>query len=123
MAHRFSWELHNGPIPDGLWVLHRCDNRPCVRPDHLFLGTHADNMADMARKGRAGPTNHPHIYAAWLKVARRPSPEQLGKLTWEKVYKIRALRGSVSQEEVGNRFGITKAMVGRIQRGVAWREG
>jgi hypothetical protein len=59
LAHRIAWELTNGPIPDGLLACHHCDNRVCVRPDHLFLGTYADNAQDMSRKGRA------HGFGRW----------------------------------------------------------
>src|SRR4026209_597513 len=52
-ASRAAWELTNGPIPKGMFVLHRCDNPPCVRPDHLFLGTTQDNANEMSRKGRS----------------------------------------------------------------------
>jgi hypothetical protein len=51
-AHRVAWMVHRGPIPKGMCVLHKCDVRPCINPDHLFLGTYADNSRDMIAKGR-----------------------------------------------------------------------
>ncbi len=65
-AHRVAWELANGPIDGSLWVLHKCDNPPCCNPDHLFLGTAADNNADRHSKGR---TKMP-VPVAWYELQR-----------------------------------------------------
>ena len=84
LAHRFSWELHIGPIPPGLHVLHRCDNPPCVRPDHLFLGTNDDNIVDRVLKGRGGKKLTPEIVLAIrrdyrpFKVTQRQLAEKYG---------------------------------------------
>jgi hypothetical protein len=113
VAHRASWELHVGPIPDGMSVLHHCDNPPCVRPEHLFLGTRSDNMRDMQEKHR-----HPT-----RQQAQRVSGENSvnAKLTWGVVRQIRAFAGAVSQAEIARHFGISVGHVSRIVSGKAWK--
>lgn len=106
-AHRVAWRLaHERPIPDGLCVLHRCDNPPCCNPVHLFLGTQGDNMADMARKGRSMHSERNHR----------------GKLTAKQVTEIRKLYavGDVSQKELAARYGVTQPSIGAILLGKTW---
>lgn len=101
-AHRFAYELTYGPIPDGLFVCHRCDNPPCVRPDHLFLGTVTDNNRDTDSKGR---TSHGEAHpSAKLSdqdvrdIRRLAAEEQLSSITLGRRYEVnpRTIRSIVA---------------------------
>lgn len=111
-AHRFSWELHFGAIPDGLGVLHKCDNRICVRPDHLFLGTALDNAEDRDRKGRQ----------TWGPEYADRARKLKAKLTQEQVEALRAeyVAGGISQRALAKKYGVGKSAVGAIYRGETW---
>lgn len=106
-AHRISWQLAYGPIPDGLFVCHTCDNRRCVRPDHLFLGTPADNSRDMSYKGRAAHGE------------RNPS----AKLRAAEVVLIREkfALGGHTLASLGREFGVTPVAIRHIVHGRNWR--
>lgn len=120
-AHRHAWELANEPIPEGLVVCHRCDNTRCCRPDHLFLGTQRDNIADMLAKGR-NTKGSDHI---WSRNRNRAQGERNGrsKLTADQVREIRALwqTGEVTKMELGRRFGVTDVLIRQIVQGAIWR--
>jgi HNH endonuclease len=114
-APRIAWMLANGPIPEGKWVLHNCDNRACVNPAHLFLGTRQDNIADWVARGpmRPGPGN---------KVPGEDNAS--AKLTWPEVREIRHLRETqhLSYKELMARFQITLATVHCIVHKKTWIE-
>jgi hypothetical protein len=114
-AHRASWELAFGAIPDGLWVLHHCDNPACVRPDHLFLGTHADNMRDMKSKGRW------NLNGARTSLAGENHP--MRRLTETAVRDIRRrfAAGGITKRALAREYGVHEAHIGSIVRGRTWK--
>jgi hypothetical protein len=112
-AHRVAWELFGGSIPEGMHMLHRCDVRCCVNPAHLFLGTHADNMADMARKGRGRG------------CVRHGEANPMANLTNAQADAIRAEfgRGEVSQIRLARKHGISPMAMSRLLRGLTYTGG
>ncbi len=106
-AHRVAWMLTHGDIPKGIFCLHHCDNRLCVNPEHLYLGTHQDNMNDMAARERA-PRGEKH---------------HKSKMTAEKVIELRQqyANGEGTMEQLGLIYGINKASARQIIREIWWR--
>lgn len=103
-AHRASYILFTGSIPEGLWVLHKCDVKNCVNPKHLFLGTQSDNMQDSVKKGR---TDY---------VGRNPN----AKLSWEKVREIRA--SDKTFKDLARIYKVTPRNIALIMRNESWVE-
>lgn len=105
-AHRFSYQLHKGDIPSGMFVCHTCDNRACVNPDHLWLGTAKDNSQDMLRKGRG------------ISNPVRGSKNHAAKLTEKQVAQI--YTSDKSHTEIAKQFGVTASCVLSIKKGLSW---
>jgi len=103
LAHRASYEIHVGPIGNGIQVLHVCDNPACVNPEHLRLGTTRDNMRDMVSKGRS------------TRGERCP----YAKLTSDDVVAIRAAHG-VKRRELSRRYGVSETLVTLLRQGKRW---
>ena len=103
-AHRVSWRIHFGEIPDGLYVCHHCDNPGCVNPDHLFLGTNQSNLADMDAKGRRAPQLGEKNPAA--------------KLTEAQVRTI--LVSSETHQAMADRYGVTRECVFSVKQRKNW---
>lgn len=134
-AHRVSWAMAHGSVPEDLLVLHRCDNPPCVNPDHLFLGTHADNASDKMKKGRHTPCpgdrngmrKHPENAARGDRHGRYLHPEMTArgeqhgqaKLTEKEVRQILASTGRDS--DIAERFNVSRTTVARIRSRRLWR--
>lgn len=111
LLHRWIIEQVDGPIPEGMEVLHLCDNPPCFRYDHLAIGTHSDNMQDCIAKGR-------HRYIAHL-----GEDNGTAKLTDEQVLEIRQRYAveNISQRQLGREYGISGVWVGKIVNREKWK--
>jgi len=112
VAHRIAWHLFRGPIPAGVKVLHRCDVRACVNPDHLFLGTQEENVRDMVTKGRQ------------RSVPAYGKANPMARLTEEAVAAMRAEHAAgATQRDLAKRYGVAVMTVNRAVRGLSWRKG
>ena len=115
MAHKFSYELHYGKIPDGLQVLHKCDVALCVNPDHLFLGTQKDNMQDAIEKGRH-TTQKPD-----LSFIPRGEKHSRAKLTEADILKIRMSFGNIPTGQIKTKFKISYQQIYMIVKRRYWK--
>lgn len=137
-SNRVAWELTHGPIPNGLWVCHRCDNPPCCNPAHLFLGTLQENVADMVTKGRhVGGSGRPfpHIHpdrrargdrnGSRTKPESRPRGERFAsaKLTDAAVRAIRSAfaTGGITQKQLAAQYAVSDTLIGAVVARRNWK--
>ena len=106
-AHRVSYLIHNGSIPEKMFVCHKCDNPSCVNPEHLFLGTPKDNTEDMMKKERGS--------------LRRGRHHPCAKLTETEVREIFNLSGTLSQRELAKKFKVTQGLITNILNHGSWK--
>lgn len=104
-AHRVAFELVKGPVPDGLFVLHSCDNRRCCNPAHLRAGTNADNMRDMVERMRSA----------------HGTGNGRTKLTPEQVEEIRTNAGGLTGEALAKKFGVSESTISYVRNGRSWK--
>lgn len=121
VAHRIAWVIANGPIPPRLFVLHKCDNKPCCNPEHLFLGTLGDNNRDRARKGRSAKGDASGS-RRWPEKRQRGSGHYYAKLNESKITEIRNRRiAGELLKPLAKEYGVAFATISRIGRGETWR--
>lgn len=134
-AHHAAWILFRGELPQGVHVLHKCDTPRCVNPDHLFLGTHADNMADMKTKGRARSASGDEHWTRrrpeklkrgaesnWYGVSRVGSNNPRSRLTEDVVAIIKArIRSGESDISIAKDVGVRPGAIWFIRTGKHWR--
>lgn len=114
-AHRFSFKHYNGKIPKGMCICHKCDNKLCVNPNHLFLGTQRDNMRDMYNKGRNRK----------IETYKSGSEHCNAKLTMKEATLIRKMysKGNYSSRELASRFSISKPVILNIIHNRSYKNG
>lgn len=113
-AHRLSWESINGAITKGLFVCHICDNPACIKPEHLFIGTPAENCKDMTDKGRR---------AKGVQTSNPGEKHPGAKLTEEQVKNIRSIfsKGGISKVDLGKQFGVSDSLIRAIVNRICWK--
>lgn len=117
-THRVAYELMHGPVPVGRSVLHRCDNPPCCRPDHLYAGTQAENVADAARQGHMRRNISRDRLRAMSDKARVSNPGRKPRLTPAQVHVVhQRLNDGVRQATIAQEFGVGQATISNISKG------